>query len=121
MEQPGDHAPVISPRSSEILDHAILFRLGANRNVAGSIVGQYGGIENSLHWVMDVTFKEDASLVRKSHADDNLPTVRRWALNLCRLDQTPKLTVDLKRKSASFSDAFREQLLTDSLGASPLR
>jgi hypothetical protein len=38
---------------------------------------------------MDVTFKEDASLVRKSHADDNLPTVRRWALNLCRLDQTP--------------------------------
>lgn len=70
---------------------------------------------------MDVTFKEDASLVRKSHADDNLPTVRRWALNLCRLDQTPKLTVNLKRKSASYSDAFREQLLTDSLGASPLR
>lgn len=60
---------------------------------------------------MDVTFQEDASRVRKGHADENLATLRRWALNQCRLDQTPKLTINLKRKSASYSDVFREQLL----------
>jgi predicted transposase YbfD/YdcC len=77
----------------------------------GELVRQHWGIENSLHWVMDVTFQEDASRVRKGHADENLATVRRWALNLCRLDQPPKLTLNLKRKSASYSDAFRENLL----------
>lgn len=77
----------------------------------GELVRQHWGIENSLHWVMDVTFNEDASRVRKGYADENLATVRRWALNLCRLDPTPKLTLNLKRKSASYSDAFREQLL----------
>ena len=75
------------------------------------LVQQHWGIENSLHWVMDVTFQEDASRVRKGHADLNLALVRRWALALCKLDQTPKLSVNLKRKSASYSDAFREQLL----------
>ena len=74
-------------------------------------VRQHWGIENSLHWVMDVTFQEDASRVRKGHADRNLALVRRWALGLCKLDQTPKLSVNLKRKSASYSDPFREQLL----------
>ena len=75
------------------------------------LVRQHWGIENSLHWVLDVTFQEDASRVPKGHADLNLASVRRWALNLCRLDQTTKLSMNLKRKSASYSDAFREQLL----------
>ncbi len=75
------------------------------------LVRQHWGIENSLHWVLDVTFQEDASRVRKGHADLNLASVRRWALNLCKLDHTTKLSMNLKRRSASYSDAFREQLL----------
>ena len=76
-----------------------------------ALIRAHWGIENSLHWVLDVTFQEDASRVRKDHADRNLATIRRWALNLCKLDRTPKLTMNLKRKQASYSDAFREQLL----------
>lgn len=75
------------------------------------LVRAHWGIENSLHWVLDVTFQEDGSRVRKGHADRNLATVRRWALNLCKLDDTPKLSLNLKRKQASYSDEFREQLL----------
>ena len=74
-------------------------------------VRAHWGIENSLHWVLDVTFQEDASRARKDHADRNLATARRWALNLCKMDQTPKLSLNLKRKQASYSDAFRKQLL----------
>lgn len=75
------------------------------------LVRQHWGIENSMHWVMDVTFQEDVSRVRKGHAGQNFSTVRRWALNLCKLLDDPKLSTNLKRKSASYSDAFREKLL----------
>lgn len=88
-----------------------LSSLVADADRFNTLVRQHWGIENSMHWVLDVTFQEDASRVRKGHADLNLAIVRRWALNLCKLDQTPKLTMNLKRKSASYSDAFREQLL----------
>lgn len=88
-----------------------LSSLGADAQRFNELVRAHWSIENSLHWVMDVTFQEDASRVRKGHADRNLATVRRWALNLCKLDQTPRLSLNLKRKQASYSDAFRERLL----------
>lgn len=88
-----------------------LSSLSAPAKRINTLVRQHWGIENSLHWTLDVTFQEDASRVRKDHADRNLATARRWALNLCKLDNNPKLTTNLKRKSASYSDAFREQLL----------
>ncbi len=85
--------------------------LKADAGRFNELVRAHRGIENSLHWVLDVTFQEDASRVRKGHADRNLATARRWALNLCTLDQTPTLSLNLKRKQASCSDAFREHLL----------
>jgi predicted transposase YbfD/YdcC len=44
------------------------------------------GIENGLHWSLDVTFGEDACRVRKDHAAHNFATLRRFALNLLKLD-----------------------------------
>lgn len=85
--------------------------LKADAGRFNELVRAHWSIENSLHWVLDVTFKEDASRVRTGHADQNFATVRRWALCLCKLDHTPKLSMNLKRKSASYSDEFREQLL----------
>lgn len=88
-----------------------LSSLKADAAKFNDLVRGHWSIENSLHWTLDVTFKEDASRVRKGHADRNLATVRRWALGLCKVDKTPKLSMNLKRKSASYSDDFREQLL----------
>ena len=56
-------------------------------------------VENGLHWVLDVTFGEDASRVRERNAARNLALLRRIALNLVRADNT--LKASLKRASAN--------------------
>jgi predicted transposase YbfD/YdcC len=59
------------------------------------------GIENSLHWVLDVTFREDDCRVRKGHAPQNLSALRKFALTLLRQDQQyPKRSLRSRRKSA---------------------
>ena len=47
-------------------------------------VREHWGIENSLHWVLDIAFREDESRVRKGHGPENLATIRHMALNLLR-------------------------------------
>lgn len=67
-------------------------------------------MENGCHWVLDMTFREDDSRIRRGHGAESFSTLRHFALNL--LEQhAPKLSVRKKRIRAGFSDAFREQLL----------
>jgi predicted transposase YbfD/YdcC len=50
------------------------------------VVGAHWGIENSLHWVLDVTMNEDQNRSRKDNGPQNIALLRRWALNACRLE-----------------------------------
>ena len=68
-------------------------------------------IENGLHWVLDVTFREDASRVRERNAARNLALLRRIALNLARADSTPKASLKGKRKYAGWDDSFMAMLM----------
>lgn len=52
-------------------------------------VREHWAIENSLHWVLDVTMNEDMSRVRKDNAPENLATLRRIAINMVKKDKTP--------------------------------
>jgi predicted transposase YbfD/YdcC len=68
-------------------------------------------IENGLHWVLDVTFREDASRVRERNAARNLALLRKIALNLARADATLKASLKGKRKSAGWDNAFMATLI----------
>ena len=68
-------------------------------------------IENGLHWVLDVGFREDASRVRERNAARNLALLRRIALNLARADSTLKASLKGKRKYAGWDNAFMATLI----------
>jgi predicted transposase YbfD/YdcC len=68
-------------------------------------------VENGLHWVLDVTFREDASRVRERNAARNLALLRRIALNLARADRSLKASLKGKRKYAGWDDAFMAILI----------
>ena len=68
-------------------------------------------VENGLHWVLDVTFGEDASRVRERNAARNLALLRRIALNLARADSTLKASLKGKRKYAGWDDSFMATLM----------
>jgi predicted transposase YbfD/YdcC len=68
-------------------------------------------VENSLHWVMDVTFKEDDSRIRRGVAAENMSVMRHLALNLIRKESVSKFSVPRKRRKASLYDEYREKVL----------
>ena len=74
-------------------------------------IRNHWGIENGLHWVLDVTFREDASRVRERNAARNLALLRKVALNLARADTTLKASLRGKRKYAGWDDAFMATLI----------
>ena len=57
-------------------------------------------IENSVHWVLDVAFREDGSRIRRGHAQHNLAILRRFALNILRQEKSAKIGFAAKRKRA---------------------
>ncbi len=70
------------------------------------------GIENRLHWVLDVSFREDESRVRTGNAPENLALVRHMALNLLRQDQTRKASIKAKRKLAGWDNNYLLSILS---------
>ena len=68
------------------------------------------GIENGLHWVMDVVFGEDRSRIREGHAAQNMSFLRRFVTTLLKRD-TSKSSLKQKRKEAAWDTNFLENLL----------
>jgi predicted transposase YbfD/YdcC len=69
------------------------------------------GIENKLHWVLDVCFREDQSRARAGHAAENLATLRRLALNLLKREPTKKRGIKGKQLNAGWNHAYLLKLL----------
>ncbi|MDR2112186.1 MAG: ISAs1 family transposase [Candidatus Accumulibacter sp.] len=73
---------------------------------------RHRGIENALHWVLDVTFREDGCRVRKGQAPQNFSALRKFAMALLRRDDTyPKRSVRSRRKTAERLPHYRASLL----------
>jgi len=83
------------------------------KRLAGA-VRQHWGIENGLHWVLDVAFNEDRMRQRDRNGIENLALLNRLAVSLLRQDRTVKAGVKCKRKAAGWDDDFLLHLLFDS-------
>jgi predicted transposase YbfD/YdcC len=69
------------------------------------------GVENTLHWTLDVTFREDECRIRRGEAAENLCTLRHFALNLLKQETTSKKSIKQKRLSAAWDDDYRAKVL----------
>jgi len=77
----------------------------------GRAVRSHWGVENNVHWIMDVTFREDQSRARTGYAAENLATLRRMALNLLRHEKTKKRGIRGKQLNAGWDHAYLLRLL----------
>ncbi len=68
-------------------------------------------VENKLHWVLDVIFKEDYSRVRTGNGAENLTTIRKVALNTIRMDNSVKTSIKNKRKMCGWDDNYALNIL----------
>ena len=80
------------------------------KQAAESIRGHWG-IENQLHWGLDMSFDEDASRIRKGHAAENFSRLRRIALNLLKRETSRKVGIKSKRLLAAWDHDYLLGLL----------
>jgi len=80
-------------------------------HLLGPVIRSHWAIENSLHWVMDMVFRDDESRVRTNHAPANFTTIKHMAHNLLRRP-TSKDSFRLRRKVAGWDDEFLASLVT---------
>jgi predicted transposase YbfD/YdcC len=113
---PGLKAVVVVDSSREIngkAEHETRFYLTSLTMIAallGPVVRSHWAIENSLHWVMDMVFRDDECRVRSDHAPANFTTIKHIAHNLLRTAEG-KDSMRLRRKVASWDDDFLAGLI----------
>jgi predicted transposase YbfD/YdcC len=72
---------------------------------------QHWGIENKLHWVLDVAFNEDNSKIRTGHAPENLATIKHVALAMLKQENSTKRSIPLKRYSCALDEKYLEKVM----------
>ncbi len=88
-----------------------LSSLSGNAKKVLKAIRHHWGIENSLHYVLDVAFDEDDCRIRKDHAPINLATIRQMALNLLRKETTCKNGIAIKRRKAGWDNTYLRKML----------
>ena len=97
-------------KASLEIRYYILSKMMSARRFAATVRGHWG-IENRLHWQLDVTFGEDQSRIRRGHADANFSILRRTALSMLKNNASKKLGVKNKRLTAAWNEDYLLEIL----------
>ncbi len=73
---------------------------------------EHWSVENRLHWVLDVAFREDDSRIRSGHSSENMAVLRKIALNLLTCEKSLKRGVKGKRLKAGWDNDYLVKVLT---------
>lgn len=79
----------------------------------GHAIRSHWGIENQLHWVLDVAFNEDKCRIRKDNAPQNFAVLRHLAMNLLKREKTAKVGFENKRLRAGWDNDYLEKVLVN--------
>lgn len=104
---------VVNGQATDEVRYYISSRQASAKAFAASIRNHWG-IENGLHWVLDVCFGDDASRVRSGHGPENFALLRRLALAVLK-QQKDKHSIRGRRLVAGWDNSYLEQLLLDFL------
>ena len=97
-------------KMTDEVSYYILSRYISGARFAEAVRGHWG-IENNLHWQLDVTFREDDLRIHQGHAPTNMSILMRTALALLKNEKTNRRGIRTKRMTAGWDDAYLEQVL----------
>ena len=83
---------------------------GQGQQLLGAVRAHWQ-VENNLHWVLDIAFREDDCRVRKDQGPQNFAVLRHIALNLLKAEKTSKRSIKSKRLQAAWKTDYREKVL----------
>jgi predicted transposase YbfD/YdcC len=85
--------------------------LKSDAHKIGSAIRQHWGIENSVHWTLDVTFNEDECRIRSLHSPQNFSLLRRIALNALERESSFRRSIRQKSRRAAMNDQYMISVL----------
>ena len=100
-------------RIGEVVEQEVRYYISSLTNAAevGRAVRAHWGIENGLHWVLDMSFREDYNRNRTDHSAENGAVLRHIALNLLKQERSTKLSLKGKRLKAGWDEAYLQKVL----------
>ena len=84
---------------------------GIDAKSIGHMIRSHWGVENKLHWSLDVSFGEDDCRIRKGFGAENVSRLRRIALNLLKQDETANCSIKAKQNKAGWDEKYIQKLL----------